>query len=103
MISQVDAVIHHGGNNSFTECLYFGKPSIIMPYVWDGHDNATRVQETGHGFKLDRYQWADQELAEKINLMLTDAKMRSRLEETSRYCQSWNGPERAAAILNKLL
>ena len=43
VIPQVDAVIHHGGNNSFTECLYFGKPAIIMPYVWDGHDNATRV------------------------------------------------------------
>ena len=57
VIPQVDAVIHHGGNNSFTECLYFGKPAIIMPYVWDGHDNATRVQETGHGFKLDRYNW----------------------------------------------
>ncbi|TIV06333.1 MAG: glycosyl transferase family 1, partial [Mesorhizobium sp.] len=33
VIPQVDAVIHHGGNNSFTECLYFGKPAIIMPYV----------------------------------------------------------------------
>ena len=47
VIPQVDGVIHHGGNNTFTECLYFGKPSIIMPYVWDGHDNATRVHETG--------------------------------------------------------
>ncbi len=33
VIPQVDAAIHHGGNNSFTECLYFGKPAIIMPYV----------------------------------------------------------------------
>ncbi len=57
VIPQVDAVIHHGGNNSFTECLYFGKPAIIMPYVWDGHDNATRVQETGHGFGFHRYDW----------------------------------------------
>ena len=63
VIPQVDAVIHHGGNNCFTECLYFGKPAIIMPYVWDGHDNATRVEETGHGLKLDRYQWTDEELA----------------------------------------
>ncbi|HCK75737.1 MAG TPA: glycosyl transferase family 1, partial [Gammaproteobacteria bacterium] len=39
VISQADAVIHHGGNNSFNECLYFGKPALIMPYVWDGHDN----------------------------------------------------------------
>jgi UDP:flavonoid glycosyltransferase YjiC (YdhE family) len=48
VVEQADAVIHHGGNNSFTECLYFGTPALILPYVWDGHDNATRVQETGH-------------------------------------------------------
>ena len=74
-------VIHHGGNNSFTECLYFGKPAIIMPYVWDGHDNATRVQETGHGFKLDRYNWTEEELQQKIMTMLTDKKMKAQAQE----------------------
>ena len=72
-------MIHHGGNNSFTECLYFGKPAIIMPYVWDGHDNATRVEETGHGFKMPRYDWTDAELAAKIEACLTDQKMKARL------------------------
>ncbi|MEC7258449.1 MAG: glycosyltransferase, partial [Pseudomonadota bacterium] len=75
VIPQVDAVIHHGGNNSFTECLYFGKPAIIMPYVWDGHDNATRVQETGHGFGFHRYDWSDEQLAEALNTCLTDTAM----------------------------
>jgi UDP:flavonoid glycosyltransferase YjiC (YdhE family) len=57
VIPQVDAVIHHGGNNSFTECLYFGKPAIIMPYVWDGHDNATRVRGDRPRLQDDRYDW----------------------------------------------
>jgi MGT family glycosyltransferase len=103
VIPQVDAVIHHGGNNSFTECLYFGKPAIIMPYVWDGHDNATRVQETGHGFKLDRYEWTDAELAAKINAMLTDKAMKAKLAATSAHMQSRHGPTKAANILNGLL
>ncbi len=102
VIPQVDAVIHHGGNNSFTECLYFGKPAIIMPYVWDGHDNATRVQETGHGFKLDRYEWDEAELARKINAMLTDTAMKARLEATSKHMQSRHGPTKAAELLNTL-
>ena len=103
VIPQVDAVIHHGGNNSFTECLYFGKPAIIMPYVWDGHDNATRVQETGHGFKLDRYDWAEADLAAKIDAMLTDQAMRQRLATTSAHMQARHGPTKAAEILNGLL
>ncbi|MDU8945262.1 glycosyltransferase [Ovoidimarina sediminis] len=99
VIPLVDAVIHHGGNNSFTECLYFGKPSIIMPYVWDGHDNAMRVQETGHGFKLDRYEWTEEELLEKIEAMLADDAMAARLAKTSAHMQSQNGPEKAAGLI----
>ncbi len=103
VIPQVDAVIHHGGNNSFTECLYFGKPAIIMPYVWDGHDNATRVQETGHGFKLDRYNWTNAELGDKISAMINDEAMKAKLASTSKHMQSEHGPTKAAGLLDRLL
>ena len=99
VIPQVDAVIHHGGNNSFTECLYFGKPAIIMPYVWDGHDNAMRVQETGYGFRSDRYDWTDEELIGNIETCLTDAAMHERLEKISRHMQACEGPVKAAKLL----
>jgi MGT family glycosyltransferase len=102
VIPQVDAVIHHGGNNSFTECLYFGKPAIIMPYVWDGHDNATRVQETGHGFKLDRYDWTDEELQQKIMAMVTDKKMKAKLRKTSKSMRAKHGPTKAAKVIDAL-
>ena len=103
VIPQVDAVIHHGGNNSFTECLYFGKPAIIMPYVWDGHDNATRVDETGHGFKMPRYDWTNEELAAKLDFMINDRTMQEKLAATSKHMQSQNGPQKAAGILDALL
>ena len=103
VIPQTDLVIHHGGNNSFTECLYFGKPAIIMPYVWDGHDNATRVRETGHGLHLDRYEWTDEDLLEAIESCLGDSAMRSKLRATSAHMQSRGGPEKAAGLLESLL
>ncbi|MCA0431864.1 MAG: glycosyltransferase [Proteobacteria bacterium] len=103
VIPKVDAAIHHGGNNSFTECLYFGKPAIIMPYVWDGHDNATRVQETGHGFKLDRYDWTDAEMAAKITAMITDKKMKAKLKKTSKSMRAKHGPTKAAKVIDGLL
>ena len=103
VIPKVDAVIHHGGNNSFTECLYFGKPAIIMPYVWDGHDNATRVEETGHGFKMDRYNWTDAEMEAKIIAMLTDKKMKAKLKATSRSMRAQHGPTKAAKVIDGLM
>jgi len=102
VIPQVDVVIHHGGNNSFTECLYFGKPAIVMAYVWDGHDNAMRVQETGHGFRSDRYEWTDEELTEKIETCLSDKDMAVRLTKTSEHMQAANGQEKAATLLSEL-
>ena len=103
VIPQVDAVIHHGGNNSFTECLFFGKPAIIMPYVWDGHDNATRVQETGHGFKMPRYDWTDAQLLAKLDACITDPALAAKLAATSSRMQAQNGPEKAASLLETLL
>jgi UDP:flavonoid glycosyltransferase YjiC (YdhE family) len=103
VIPLADAVIHHGGNNSFTECLYFGKPAIIMPYVWDGHDNATRVQETGHGFKMPRYDWSEAELLARLEACLTDRAMAAKLAATAKHMQSRNGPAKAAKLLAGLV
>ncbi len=103
VIAQADAVIHHGGNNSFTECLFFGTPAIIMPYVWDGHDNATRVDETGHGIKMHRNNWSGDDLANSIQRLLTDTRMHEKLSATSAQMQSQHGPTQAAEKLDALL
>jgi len=103
VIPQVDAVLHHGGNNTFTECLYFAKPALVMPYVWDGHDNATRVQETGHGLKMHRANWSQAELAQAVNQLLTDPQMAQRLQATSAHMKSSPGPAKAAQLLHQLL
>jgi MGT family glycosyltransferase len=103
VISKADLVIHHGGNNTFTECLYFGVPAIIMPYVWDGHDNATRVEETGHGFKMHRADWEPAELKTKIETCLNDTAIQAKMAATSAHMQKSNGPEKAAGLLDQLL
>ena len=103
VIPQVDAVIHHGGNNSFNECLYFGKPALIMPYVWDGHDNATRVVETGHGLALNRYDWSEKGLLAAVDRLIGDPAMRIRLTRTSRQMQEADGPNFAAQLLDEVL
>ena len=103
VIPHVDMVIHHGGNNSFTECLYFGKPALIMPYVWDGHDNATRVQETNHGLSLHRYNWTDEQMESSLQRLLDDLTIQDTLKKSSEHMQRQDGPAKAARILTQIL
>jgi MGT family glycosyltransferase len=99
VIPQVDLFIHHGGNNSFTEALYFGKPAIIMPYCWDGHDNAQRLEDTGYGRKLARYTWTDEELTTMIESLLHDNALAEKLRAVSAHMQQADGRQKAAKII----
>ena len=99
VIPQVDIVIHHGGNNTFNEALYFGKPALIMPFCWDGHDNAQRIEDKGYGAQLPRYDWSDEAFAGTLERLLSDAAMRARLTEVSAHMQKQDGRAKAADIL----
>ncbi len=100
VLPHCDIVVHHGGNNTFNEALYFGKPSLIMPFCWDGLDNATRIQETGYGLKLPRYSWTDAELASALERLLADRAMRERLRQVSAHMESADGRRKAARLID---
>jgi len=99
VIAKSDLVIHHGGNNSVHEALYFGRPSIVMPYCWDGHDNARRLQDTGLGHHLDRYAWRDHEMIHALQDLTTDKPMQERLKRIAADMAAADGRGRAADLV----
>src|SRR5215469_14982031 len=99
VVPLVDLFIHHGGNNSFNEALFFGKPAIIMPFCWDGLDNAARIHDTGYGDQLPRYTWTVADLAAMIDRLLKDKAMAARLADVSKHMQTAKGTDKAAKIL----
>ncbi|MEQ8262293.1 glycosyltransferase [Pseudohaliea sp.] len=103
VLPHVDVFIQHGGNNSFNESLYHGIPPLVMPFVWDGHDNAQRVNDTHHGIGMHRYHWRDEELLENIRILLTEEKLRENVRKTGEYMRSQDGKEKAAAAIDEFL
>jgi MGT family glycosyltransferase len=92
----MDLVITHGGNNTVTESLHFGKPMVLLPLFWDQYDNAQRIHETGAGVRLDTYGFADDELTGAVDRLLADHALRERLRLDGERIRSVEGTAVAA-------
>lgn len=103
VVAMADLFIHHGGNNSFCEALFHGTPSLIMPYCWDGHDNAQRAVETGTGTRLNRASWTEDSLIGAIEATLNDQEMKSRLSLNASFMAQRPGVDTAADAILSLI
>jgi MGT family glycosyltransferase len=102
LLPEVDLVITHGGNNTVTECLHYGKPMVVLPLFWDQHDNAQRVDETGLGARIPTYTFDAADLAATIDRLLGDAELARNLDEVSARLRQSPGNERAADLIERL-
>jgi MGT family glycosyltransferase len=100
ILPHVDLVITHGGNNTVTESIHFGKPMVVLPLFWDQHDNAQRVAECGLGVRLPTYEFEDEQLRDAIDRLLSTE--RPQLDEASKRLRTSPGTLRAADLIERL-
>ncbi|XP_073959759.1 uncharacterized protein [Choristoneura fumiferana] len=76
--------ITHGGLLSTTETIFFGVPTIVMPYGADQHVNAIRAVKKGYALRVDMsYEMAsDMKLA--VDEMLGNPKYTERVKALSK-------------------
>jgi MGT family glycosyltransferase len=102
IIPIVDLVITHGGNNTTTEALHFGKPMVVLPLFWDQYDNAQRMQELGLGVRVDTYAFEDEELYAALERLLGDAALRDRMARAGETIRGRDGVAKAADLIERL-
>jgi len=103
VVPQCDVVIGHGGNNTFCECLHFGKPTVVLPLFWDQYDNAQRAAEAGIGVRLPSYDWGEDVLVAAVERLLGDGALAARLAPIAARLQAQPGRIRAADLIEQLL
>jgi MGT family glycosyltransferase len=99
----VDLVISHGGNNTTTESVHFGKPMVVLPLFWDQYDNAQRVDELDFGVRLAAYEFDDGELTGAVDRLLADTAVRARVAEVGATVRARDGVRRAADLIERLV
>jgi len=102
VIPEVDLVISHGGNNTVTETLHFGKPLIILPLFWDQYENAQRIDELGFGVRLDTYRFTDAELTGAVDRLLADTALRERLAAIGAAVRARDGLRVGADVIERV-
>ena len=101
ILPHVDLVITHGGNNTVTEAIHFGKPMVVLPLFWDQYDNAQRMAECGFGVRLPTYEFEDAQLHEAIDRLVPGPE--PRLREASSRLQRDPGTVLAADLIQSLV
>jgi UDP:flavonoid glycosyltransferase YjiC (YdhE family) len=102
LLGLVDLVITHGGNNTVTESLYFGKPMVLLPLFWDQYDNAQRVHELGLGVRLPTYDFEDDDLRDAVDGLLADGDLRTRMAREGERIRAQDGKTIAADLIERV-
>jgi len=72
LLSHMDVVVHHGGANSFTETLYYGKPMMVLPFSSDQFAIAYDVEKNRIGEVLDPNHITTKKLHRAIDKLGSD-------------------------------
>ncbi len=100
LFPQMAAVVHHGGAGTTAAGLRAGVPSLICPFFGDQPFWGRRVALLGAGPQpIAQKRLTAERLAEAIQAMVSDGKMRARAETIGAAIRCEDGVARAVALI----
>jgi len=87
-----DMVIHRGGHNTTSECIYFGKPMVIIPAPahTEKIDNARSINNLGLGLVISQSHVSKKSLLNAINTILTTASFGNKAKAIRKQALKFN-------------
>lgn len=101
LLSRVDIVVTHGGNNTVQETLAAGKPMVVVPFGGDQIVNAQRVERLGVGIAIPAAGLNAESIRRAIKTALQSA-MVERARALGNLLQQYDGTEIAAGRILEL-
>ncbi|WP_207636187.1 glycosyltransferase [Proteocatella sphenisci] len=75
LMPYVDTVVFHGGCNTLTEAMYYGKEMIILPFSSDQFNIAYDVEKNKLGKVIDPNNFSKEDLLKAFNHIEEDTKL----------------------------
>ncbi|MFI1890180.1 glycosyltransferase [Streptomyces jumonjinensis] len=100
LLPYMDLVVHHGGNNSFTECVYHRVPALILPFASDQFVVAHDAVRAGVAECMSPNGARPGEVADRVRSLLGAG--RGGLDVLARQVRA-RGPHWGAARLAELM
>ena len=99
----IDMIITHGGNNTLTETLYYGKRILVMPIFFDQFDNAQRLVEKDLSIQLNPFECTEKELIESVDKLMSDDILEQKFNAISKRIQSEQNILKLPQILQNII
>ncbi|MGY0019919.1 glycosyltransferase [Streptomyces sp. YJ-C3] len=97
LLEHVDAMVHHGGANSFTECMRAGVPAVVLPFSSDQFSVAADAERAGVGAALDPNALTENAVPHALQMLWSGR--RRPLDMVASTTMRQRGPAWAAARL----
>jgi glucuronosyltransferase len=75
--------ISHGGMFGTFEGLYWGRPSLFMPFYGDQHRNSLKAEQQGYALRMSFTAITEESFGAKINELIENKKYSKRVQELS--------------------
>ncbi len=75
--------ITHCGQRSLFEAVYHAKPLLGVPLFYDQQYNARFLETKGYGESIDIHTFTEDDLRQKMTLVLEDRRYKTRMETAS--------------------
>ena len=96
------AIVHHGGVGTTAQALRCGKPTVIIPIVYDEFDNAARAARLGTSLTLARKSVSRETLLRTLVRVLQDTSFATRAQQLGAAVANEDGAVVAADAIENV-
>jgi UDP:flavonoid glycosyltransferase YjiC (YdhE family) len=102
LFPRASVVVHQGGVGTTAQCLFAGRPMLIMPYSHDQPDNARRMRRLRVARTLQKRYFTPRRVEAKLRLLLEDPIYLRRAAQVAQRLKHEHGVKSACDALETL-